>query len=295
MTTSEENEMPLFPRLPSGDLPKACALVESEKKEGSNNSKHVRVASTRVSPKKVNEAHPYLHLQSLTFHLLQMPLFVTSHNVATSDTAHERKEKKKGGFMLSPVATTAATGGAAASSPAAAGPSLPKMPAALRQLVVVVERLTSPATPQPHTSSGGDADVGMPNTSHVSSLPPPFSANTSVVATAALLELVHDMERQYIALLELAEKVYLPQRSSVHTSAPTNAAERDDEPNKQAERLTAELENTVAALQQGIRSKLAQSSRLLLLNSLRREVAERRQCVTKMEGVLSVARQHARL
>lgn len=90
------------------------------------------------------------------------------------------------------------------------------------------------------------------------------------------------MQAQYVQLLELARQ---PQPSPLSSPPPAAAAVQ----------VMAEVEATVAELQQGIRTKHAQTSRIVLLNALRREVAERRQCVAKMEGVLSASRQHVRL
>lgn len=112
------------------------------------------------------------------------------------------------------------------------------------------------------------------------------------------MKLVHDIQLQYSALLELAEKAFATQEKRESRLPPAQSGmasgTAEDDVAQEAEQRASELESTVAALQHGIRSKLAQSSRLLLLNSLRREVAERRQSVAKIEGVLSVARQHVR-
>ncbi|KPI85526.1 hypothetical protein ABL78_5407 [Leptomonas seymouri] len=178
---------------------------------------------------------------------------------------------------------SSATGGP---SPAA-GPSPPTMPASLHQLVVTVEALTA-AAPQLQSTSTASA----PSTPQK---PPLSSPTTAAVATTEqLLKRVNDIQQQFSSLLEIAESAF-PKAGKRELGLTSTIASSHDVHEQQADRLIAELENTVAELQRGLRSKLAQSSRISVLNALRREVAERQQCVAKMEGVLSVARQHVRL
>ncbi|KAK7200702.1 hypothetical protein NESM_000127500 [Novymonas esmeraldas] len=149
-----------------------------------------------------------------------------------------------------------------ASSSRAAPPQLPAMPAALRELTTLVEGLSAEAVPQ-HT----DATAAPP---------PPVEG---VVATADLLRLVERLQDNYQHLLELAQR---------HCSG------ADGRPEAADHCMTA-IESTVAELQRGIRSKHAQATRLTLLHTLRHDVAEKRRCVSKLEGVLSASHQHVRL
>ncbi|KAL7700330.1 hypothetical protein NQL31_001941 [Lotmaria passim] len=176
------------------------------------------------------------------------------------------------------------------------GPSPPAMPARLRQLVVAVEQLTSPSQQPVATTSAVDPSSHARHADHSSV---PSSSPATVASTAELLKLVDDIQLQYSALLELAEKAFATREKRESRLPPaqsgmTSGTAEEDDVAQEAEQRASELESTVAALQHGIRSKLVQSSRLVLLNSLRREVAERRQSVAKMEGVLSVVRQHVR-
>ncbi|KAG5510381.1 hypothetical protein GH5_06578 [Leishmania sp. Ghana 2012 LV757] len=178
----------------------------------------------------------------------------------------------------------------ASAADSSAAPLLPPMPSALRQLTIAVERLNAAS------SLPADASVTSPKgrsttkpPEQLTSAPP---ADDDVVPTAELLLQVDALQEQYRRLLELAQEPYRSRKSDPAESS-SGGGSRGLE--ARAESLMAQLEVAVRQLQQGIRSKQAQATRLVLLNALRREAAERRQLVVKMEGILSASRQHVRL
>lgn len=185
------------------------------------------------------------------------------------------------------MSSSAAGNGSAVAAPSA-------MPPSLRALVSTVERLTE----SPTTITQGGKGEGGDEHQHLSSSPP--AAKAVIATTDDLLKLVETSQQHYMTLLELSERGFSSSAPGAHDGqhvAHLSVLSSAQEDSLRVETAThaAALEETVSALQRGIRSKLAQSSRLVLLNALRREVAERRQCVAKMEGALSVARQHAQL
>ncbi|CBZ24475.1 conserved hypothetical protein [Leishmania mexicana MHOM/GT/2001/U1103] len=180
--------------------------------------------------------------------------------------------------------TMASAAGRSAASP------LPAMPPALRQLIIAVKRLNAAS------SSPSNVDAASPLGRSTRELPeqstsdPP--ADGTVAPTVELLQQVDALQEQYRRLLELAQQPFGTQ-SAAHAESPSGSG--SDTVETLAESLMTEFETAVGQLQRGIRSKQAQAIRLVLLNALRREAAERRQCVAKMEGVLSASRQHVRL
>ncbi|KAG5484712.1 hypothetical protein LSCM1_06530 [Leishmania martiniquensis] len=170
----------------------------------------------------------------------------------------------------------------------AAASLLPSMPPTLRQLTIAVERLSAASSSPTDVSASsliGCSTAELPE--HSISAPP---ADDHIVPTAELLQQVDALQEQYRRLLELAQESYRPQSAAL-AELPSGSGNLE----AQAEALMAQLEAAVGQLQRGIRSKQAQVTRLVLLNTLRREAAERRQYVAKMEGILSASRQHVRL
>ncbi|CAJ1021737.1 hypothetical protein, conserved [Leishmania lindenbergi] len=167
---------------------------------------------------------------------------------------------------------------------------LPAMPPALRQLTIAVERLNAAS------SSPLDPEVILPLGLSTAERPEQFTstppADGTVMPTAELLRQVDALQEQYRRLVVLAQQPYGTQ-STPSAESPRDSGSGGVE--AQAESLMMYFEVAVGQLQRGIRSKQAQAIRLMLLTALRREVAERRQCVAKMEGVLNASHQHVRL
>ncbi|KAL0510574.1 LOW QUALITY PROTEIN: hypothetical protein Q4I32_002914 [Leishmania shawi] len=167
---------------------------------------------------------------------------------------------------------------------------LPAMPPALRQLTIAVERLNAAS------SSTLDPEVILPLGLSTAERPEQFTstppADGTVMPTAELLRQVDALQEQYRRLVVLAQQPYGTQ-STPSAESPRDSGRGSVE--AQAESLMMYFEVAVGQLQRGIRSKQAQAIRLMLLTALRREVAERRQCVAKMEGVLNASHQHVRL
>ncbi|KAG5510079.1 hypothetical protein JKF63_06972 [Porcisia hertigi] len=167
---------------------------------------------------------------------------------------------------------------------------VPAMPPVLRELTIEVERLSA-LSPSPSDASTA-LTLGQSATEQQEQSTSTHTADGTVVPTTELLRHVDALLDQYRGLLELAQHPYSTQNA---TPAESSSSGGGGGIEAQAGNLMTQLEVTVGLLQRGIRSKQAQAIRLVLLNSLRGEVAERRQCVEKMEGVLSVSHQHVRM
>ncbi|AYU76789.1 hypothetical protein conserved [Leishmania donovani] len=180
--------------------------------------------------------------------------------------------------------TMASAAGSSATSP------LPVMPPALRQLIIAVERLNAASTSPSDVDTVSSLGRSARELPEQSTSDPP--ADNTVAPTVELLRQVDALQEHYRRLLELAEQPYSTQNAA-HAESPSDGS--SDTVEAQAESLMTEFEAAIVQLQRGIRSKQAQAIRLVLLNALRREAAERRQCVAKMEGVLSASHQYVRL
>ncbi|CAG9570142.1 conserved hypothetical protein [Leishmania major strain Friedlin] len=180
--------------------------------------------------------------------------------------------------------TMVSAAGSSATSP------LPTMPPALRQLIIAVERLNAASSLPSDVDAVSSLKQSTRELPEQSTSDPP--AADTVAPTVELLRQVDALQEHYRRLLVLAQQPYGTQ-SAAHAESPSGGG--SDTVEAQAESLMTEFEAAVGQLQRGIRSKQAQAIRLVLLNALRREAAERRQCVAKMEGVLSASHQHVRL